>query len=141
MNTCKLTIDHHPDTDQCGEDMITHAVHVEPINVDLPQWINDAATKHMCADPRHNDDHFMPHVDPAIKVMEARGFSTVVVLAPDYWGLEDAFWFRDSIGVVGARLCRLDRAFFRPVQHTAAVIDLTAGTVVAVTRKEAWDAK
>src|SRR5690625_7963940 len=48
VNTCKLTIDHHPETDQCGADMIHYAVHIEPI-VDLPRWITSAATSQMYA--------------------------------------------------------------------------------------------
>lgn len=140
MNTCKLTIDHHPDTDQCGEDMITHAVHIEPINVDLPQWIADAATRHMCADLATEHGHFMPHVDPVIKLMTAKGLDTVVVLAPDYWDLEDAFGTGGRIRIA-ERLGELHRKLYRPEGHTAVLADLGSGFVTHATRKQAWDAK
>lgn len=140
MNTCKLTIDHHPDTDQCGEDMIHHAVHIEPVNVDLPQWINDKATRHMCADPRHNDDHFMPHVDPVIEVMTAKALDTVVVIAPDYWDIEAAFWV-DGRSPIADRLGELLRKLFRPDGYTAVLADLGSGFVTYATRDQAWEAK
>lgn len=140
MNTCKLTINHWPETDQCGEDMITHAVHIDPVNVDLPQWVANSATRHMCADPRHNDDHFMPHVDPVVAVMGEQGFNTVVVLAPDYWDIEDAFWSRDH-SRIAARLGRLPSAWGRQSQQSAVVVDLGRGTVTVTDRQQAWDAK
>lgn len=140
MNTCRFTIDHHPDTDQCGEDMITHAVHVEPINIDAPQWVLEAATRHMCNDLVTEHEHFLPHIGPVIPVMAAKGLDTVVILAPDYWDIEDACRSGDTIGVIGARLCRVERPLRRPREHTAAVIDLAAGTVTATTRKAAWTA-
>ena len=140
MNTCKLTIDHHPDTDQCGEDMITHAVHVEPINVDAPQWVLEGATRHMCADYVTEHQHFMPHVDPVIKLMAARGLETVVVIAPDYWDLEDAFW-TDGRSMIADRLNELLRKLHQPEGYTAVLADLGSGFVTYATREQAWDAK
>lgn len=140
MNTCKLTIDHHPDTDQCGEDMIHHAVHVEPVNVDAPGWVIQKATRHMCADRVKEHGHFMPHVDPVIKAMADKGLDTVVVLAPDYWDLEDAFW-ENGHSQIAWRLKEIHRALHRPEEHTAVVIDLGGGSITNTTRKQAWEAK
>ena len=140
MNTCKLTIDHHPDTDQCGEDMIHHAVHIEPINVDLPRWITGAATTHMCADKVTEHEHFMPEVDPVIKVMGDKGLDTVVVLAPDYWDLEEAFW-ADGRSPIAARLGELLRKLYQPNGYTAVIADLGSGFVTHATREQAWEAK
>lgn len=136
MNTCKLTIDHHPLTDQCGEDMIHHAVHIEPINVDLPRWITGAATTHMCADKVTEHEHFMPEVDPVIKVMTEQGLDTVVVLAPDYWDIEEASW-TDEHSRIANRLNQMPTFWGRP----AVVVDLSEGTITAVTREQAWEAK
>lgn len=136
MNTCKLTIDHHPDTDQCGEDMIHHAVHIEPVNVDLPRWVTSAATTHMCADKVTEHEHFMPEVDPVIKVMTEQGLDTVVVLAPDYWDIEEASW-TDEHSRIANRLNQMPTFWGRP----AVVVDLSEGTITAVTREQAWEAK
>ena len=136
MNTCKLTIDHHPDTDQCGEDMIHHAVHIEPVNVDLPRWVTGAATTHMCADKVTEHEHFMPEVDPVIKVMGDKGLDTVVVLAPDYWDIEEASW-TDEHSRIANRLNQMPTFWGRP----AVVVDLSEGTITAVTREQAWEAK
>ena len=136
MNTCKLTIDHHPDTDQCGEDMIHHAVHIEPVNVDLPRWVTGAATTHMCADKVTEHEHFMPEVDPVIKVMTEQGLDTVVVLAPDYWDIEEASW-TDEHSRIANRLNQMPTFWGRP----AVVVDLSEGTITAVTREQAWEAK
>lgn len=140
MNTCRLTIDHHPDTDQCGDLMITHAVHIEPVNVNAPQWVVDAATRHMCNDPLHNTEHFMPDVDPAVDVMTEQGFDAVVVLASDYWDLEDAFWSRDHSRIAN-KLRRLPAAYERPIEQTAVVVDLSSGTTTLTTREQAEAAK
>ena len=136
MNTCKLTIDHHPLTDQCGEDMIHHAVHIEPVNVDLPRWVTGAATTHMCADKVTEHEHFMPEVDPVIKVMTEQGLDTVVVLAPDYWDIEEASW-TDEHSRIANRLNQMPTFWGRP----AVVVDLSEGTITAVTREQAWEAK
>lgn len=136
MNTCKLTIDHHPLPDQCGEDMIHHAVHIEPVNVDLPRWITGAATTHMCADKVTEHEHFMPEVDPVIKVMTEQGLDTVVVLAPDYWDIEEASW-TDEHSRIANRLNQMPTFWGRP----AVVVDLSEGTITAVTREQAWEAK
>lgn len=136
MNTCKLTIDHHPLTDQCGEDMIHHAVHIEPVNVDLPRWVTSAATTHMCADKVTEHEHFMPEVDPVIKVMTEQGLDTVVVLAPDYWDIEEASW-TDEHSRIANRLNQMPTFWGRP----AVVVDLSEGTITAVTREQAWEAK
>lgn len=140
MNTAKLTIDHHPDTDQCGEHMIHHAVHVEPINVDAPQWVLEGATSHMCADKVTEHEHFMPEVDPVIEVMTAKDLDTVVVLAPDYWDIEEASWI-DEQSPLAELLSGIHRALYRPEGHTAVVIDLGDGSITNTTRKQAWDAK
>lgn len=139
MNTCRLTINHHPDTDQCGDDMITHSVHVEPVNVTAPQWVIEQATRHMCADPRHKAAHFLPDIDPAIRAMTEQGISTLVVLAPDYWDIEDAFWSRDHSRIAN-RLNRMPSLWGRHPQQTAVVVDLGAGTVTATSREQAWEA-
>lgn len=138
MNTCRLTINYHPDTDQCGDDMITHAVHVEPINVTAPDWVLQDATRHMCADPRHQ--HFLPDVDPAINAMTEQGFNTLVVLAPCYWDIEYAFWSRDHSRIAN-KLRRFPAAYDRPEEQTAVVIDLGSGTTTLTTPKQAWEAK
>lgn len=139
VNTCKLTIDHHPDTDQCGEDMIHYAVHIEPI-VDLPRWITSAATSHMCADKVTEHGHFMPLVDPITKIMADRGLDTVVVLAPDYWDIEYAFW-NDGRSPIAERLGELLRNLHRPQGYTAVLADLGAEFVTYATRKQSWDAQ
>lgn len=138
MNTCKLTIDHHPDTDQCGEDMIHYAVHLEPVNIDLPRWITNAATSHMCADKAKEHGHHMnmPYVDPVIKAMADKGLDTVVVLAPDYWDIEEASW-ANAHSRIANRLNQLPTLWGRP----AVVVDLGEGTITAVTREQAWDAR
>lgn len=140
MNTCKLTIDHHPNTDQCGEHMIRYAVHVEPINLDLPRWVTNAATSHMCADKVTEHQHFMPHVDPITKLMADEGLDTVVVLAPDYWDIEGASWV-DGRSPIADRLGELLRKLFRPDGYTAVLADLGSGFVTYATRDQAWDAK
>lgn len=139
MNTCRMVIDHHPDTNQCGDDMITHAVHVEPINVDAPQWVLEAATRHMCADMGTEHGHFLPHLDPVIKVMGEQGFDTVVVLAPDYWDIDGAF-NTNGHSRVAARLSRMPSAWGRCPQQSAVVLDMGKDTVTLTTRKAAWAA-
>jgi hypothetical protein len=140
VNTCRFTIDHHPDTDQCGEDMITHAVHVEPINVTAPQWVLEGATRHMCADMVTEHGHFLPSIDPTIKVMAAKGLDTLVVLAPDYWDIDDAFETRGHSRVAD-RISKLHRALYRPVGHTAVVVNLGSGFITHATREQAWEAR
>lgn len=140
MNTCKLTIEHHPDPEQCGEDMIHHAVHVEPINVDAPQWILESATRHMCADYVTEHQHFMPHITPAIETMDAKGLRTAVILAPDYWDIEAAAW-TDGHSKIAAKLSELHRALHRPDGHTAVLVDLGSGFLTYATRKQAWHAQ
>jgi hypothetical protein len=115
VNTCNLTIDHHPDTDQCGADMIHYAVHIEPI-VDLPL------------------------VDPITKIMADRGLDTVVVLAPDYWDIEYAFW-NDGRSPIAERLGELLRNLHRPQGYTAVLADLGTGFITYTTRKQSWDAQ
>ena len=139
MNTCKLTINHHPDTDQCGEHMIHYAVHIEPINLDLPRWVTNAATSHMCADKATEHGHHMnmPYVAPVIEVMAEQGLDTVVVLAPDYWDIEAAFWVNGTSPIAD----RMQRIADRPEGVTALLIDLGAHMVGLTTRKQAWDAK
>lgn len=139
VNTCRLTIDHHPETDQCGEDMITHAVHIEPVNVDAPQWVLDGATSHMCADPRHYDVHFLPDITHTIQVMDQQDLHTLVVLAPDYWDIEFACTSGEN-SRIGRLLRQVPERHQRDADTDAVVLDLAAGTVAVTTRTQAWEA-
>lgn len=136
-NTCRLTIDHHPEGDQCGEDMITHAVHIEPVNVDAPQWILTEATRHMCPDPKH--EHFLPDIGSTIALMGQRDLYTLVVLAPDYWDIEFACTSGES-SRIGRLLRQVPERHQRDADTEAVVIDLTANTITGTTRKQAWEA-
>lgn len=137
MNTCRFTIDYHALSDQCGDDMITHAIHVEPINITAPQWVIEQATRHMCADKATEHGHFLPDIDPAIQAMAGKGLTTLVVLAPDYWDIEDAFWSNGVSPIAD----RIQRIADRPDGVTALLVDLGAHMVGLTTREKAWDAK
>jgi hypothetical protein len=140
VNTCRLTIEHHPETDQCQDHMVTHTVHIDPINVNAPDWILRAATKNMCADRVKEHDHFMPEVSVAVDVMTDQGIEAVVVLAPGYWDIEDAFWSRDHSRIAN-KLRRLPAAYERPIEQTAVVIDLGSGTTTLTSCERAEAAK
>lgn len=140
MNTCRLTINHHPDTDQCGGLTITHAVHVEPINIDAPDWVTAAATRHMCTDHKHRTKHNLPDFLAVRLAMDLVGLNTVVVLAREPHHIDEAIYLRD-FSKLAHLIKQLPSVYDRPKDHTAAVVDLTAGKSRAATREQAWEAK
>lgn len=140
MNTCRLTINHHPDADQCGDLLITHAVHVEPVNVDAPQWVIEASTRHMCTHHKHRTKHNLPDFLAVLLAMDLVGLDTVVVLAREAHHIDEAIHCRD-FSELAHRIKQLPSIYDRPKDHTAAVVDLSTGKSHATTREQAWEAK
>jgi len=93
VNTARFTIEHHPDTDQCGNDMITHGIWIDPINVIAPEWVLEAASQRLCADPRHADKHLTPRVDHVIDAMKRNSLRSVVIITLDRRHLMNALDF------------------------------------------------
>lgn len=117
MMHARMTITHYPypDPDQCGEDLVTHAVWFEPINLPhTPQWLLDQATRMLCADPSHSSEHMLPDLTGLVAAMDRIGAGRVTVLAGDYQYIEDSV----HVGTVTARIADLDPV---PFDSTVAV--------------------
>lgn len=143
MNTCRFTINYHPETDQCQDHMVNHTVHIDPINVDLPRWIARAATKNMCADRNSEHDHWLPDMRPVTDAMTKQGINVVIVLGDERQSIErelteDHHGYSYIADVISGGF---DDVEGRTSEDTAVVFDLHNDLVIVTTPKLAWEAK
>ena len=142
VNTCRLTINYHRDTDQCGEHMVNHTVHIDPINVDLPTWITRDATHNMCADRNGDHDHWLPNMRPVTEAMTAQGIDVVVILGDERRTIERELCDDGGHSYIADVITRgFDDVEGYTAEDTAVVFDLANDLIIVTTPKLAWDAK
>lgn len=139
MNTCRMIIARYPDGEQCGDVMGEFHIDIQPINLNLPDWVRHTITRHMCAHPDHAELHNLPDLTPTLDAMCRHKLDTAVLVSPD---LGRIYSYLRS-GATAAFADDIDHhrsVLHRPKGWDTVIYDDELGEMTTAIRKGSWGA-